>query len=513
MLHSYEVVRGSGFWVLGSRPRSMLRSYGVMLYGLCSMVCALHTPRLTSAAPASTIARTGERGVATVTITTYQEALDFLYRFFDPARRPAATLEAAARNVERMRALLAAAGDPQLCVPSVVVAGTKGKGSTCAMIERIARQAGYRTGLWSSPHLNSYRERIQIDRALISQQELVDLVRETQPVLEAFDTAHYGSPSVFDVGFVLALRHFAAQQVQLAVLEIGLGGRYDSVNAVTPLVSLITSISYDHMHVLGATLTEIADNKAGIIKTGVPVVSAPQHPEAAAVIERVAQELGVPLYVGVGEFRIQESEFSSGDEDGFSAAARRFPVALPSLSLRGAFQRENAALAACATQLLSERGFPTITRSAIATALGDVSWPGRLEAVGQAPLLVLDGAHNGDSARKLAAALRQEFQFERLILILGTSRDKTIHDIAAALVPGAAMTVLTRSTHPRAMDVDRLLAAVEPHRAGEIHLTGDVVAAITQARTLATPADLICVTGSLFVVGDARAALGLALSD
>jgi dihydrofolate synthase/folylpolyglutamate synthase len=453
--------------------------------------------------------------VATVAITTYQEALDYLYSFFDPARRPAATLQDAARNVERMQALLAAAGDPHLLVPAVVVAGTKGKGSTSAMIERIARQAGYRTGLWSSPHLNSYRERIQIDRAMVSQQALVALVRETHPLLQAFDTAYYGSPSVFDVGFVLALRHFAAQQVQLAVLEIGLGGRYDSVNAVTPLMAVITSISYDHMHVLGPTLSEIADNKAGIIKPGLPVISAPQDPEAAAVIERVAREQGAPLYIAVGEVRSQESPLRSAQsgEDGFSAVARRFPVTLPHLSLRGAFQRENAALAICAARLLAIRGFAAIDEPTTATALADVSWPGRLEVAGRAPLLVLDGAHNGDSARKLAAALRSEFQFERLILVLGTSRDKTIHDIAAALVPGADAVVLTRSMHLRAMDVDRLMAAVKLHLRGDLHLTGDVPTALAIAQSVATARDLICVSGSLFVVGDARAALGLAISD
>src|SRR5690242_8560639 len=189
----------------------------------------------------------------------YQQALDYLYSFLDSERKlPRTPLEF---NLPRTAALLAALGAPQHAFRSVVIAGTKGKGSTAVLLEAIARAAGLRTGLWTSPHLHSYRERIQVDRAMISQAELIRAVEEIQPAVAAFDQGRYGAPTVFELGFAIALRYFAARHVGLAILEVGLGGRYDSANVVVPLLSVITSISYDHMHILGDTLTQIAYEK------------------------------------------------------------------------------------------------------------------------------------------------------------------------------------------------------------------------------------------------------------
>lgn len=443
----------------------------------------------------------------------YQEALDYIYGFLDPHRRPAATPQAAEQNLERMRALLAAAGDPQRHFPSVVVAGTKGKGSTCALIESITRAASYRSGLWTSPHLNTYRERFQIDRRLISQADLVATLEQLRPLIDGFDTATYGRLIPFEIGFALALRYFAAAPVDLAVLEIGLGGRYDSVNVITPLVSVISSISYDHMHVLGATLAEIADNKAGIMKPGVPAITVPQQPAAAAVLLRVSRAVGAPLWLagphGIARCAADATTLHDADPATFSA----YPVAPEPQLLRGAFQHENARLALGAALLLRTRGL-SLPDAALASGLATATWPGRLEIVAQKPTIVLDGAHNGDSARKLVAALRAEFQFGRLILVLGTSRDKDIPAIVAALAPAADQLVLTRSRHPRALaDLDQMAAAVQPFAQAPPVLALDMPEALAAARRLASPDDLICVTGSLFVVGAAREALGLAESD
>lgn len=436
-------------------------------------------------------------------IRTYQEALDYIYRFIDPARRAAQNPTSAAHNLERMRRLLAAAGDPQQGLATVIVAGTKGKGSTAAMIEAIARAAGMRVGLFTSPHLNSYRERIQVDRELIGQDELVALTETIRPVLEAFDPTPFGQPSTFDIGLLLALRYFAARQVALAVMEIGVGGRFDSVNVLTPLVAVISSISKDHTAILGSSLREIAWNKAGVIKQEVPTVTVPQHPEAMSMIVAEAKAVNTNLFVAAADGLTLIH--------GLGPTFQSYPVA-PAPALRGEFQRENARLALGAALLLRMQGL-SIPDTAMAEGLATVSWPGRFEVIPGSPSLLIDGAHNGDSAQKLFAAIQAELSYDRLVLVLGVSRDKDIGAIAAALAPHAAAVVITRSRHIRAMDIDRIAAEVRAHSRAPMHIAPDLPTALTIARTLAAPHDLICVTGSLFIAAEARAALDLAVFD
>jgi dihydrofolate synthase / folylpolyglutamate synthase len=449
---------------------------------------------------------------------TYQEALDYLYSFLDTEKKLPST--PAEFNLPRTAALLQAVGDPQRAFPSVVVAGTKGKGSTAVMIEAIARAAGLRTGLWTSPHLHSYRERIQVNRRLISQAELVQAVEAIKPLIEAFDPQPFGKLSVFIIGFAIALRYFAAQAVDLAVLEVGLGGRYDSANVVAPLLSVITSISYDHMSILGDTLRQIAYEKAGILKPGVPAITVPQHPEALAEIARVAAEVRAPLWVA-SEIENEKLRIEKQDAK-FLILNSQFSIFDPferyhgptTTALQGVFQRENARLAVGAALLLRDAGLP-IEDDAIAAGLAGAQWPGRLELVPGEPPIVLDGAHNGDSARKLVQSLGEAFPGRRLVLVLGTSQDKDIARILAELAPAASALVLTRSSHPRAwIDLEELAARAEPllrDARTPLVIAPEVPAALEQARRLAGPGDLICVTGSLFVVAAAREALGLAV--
>lgn len=450
-------------------------------------------------------------------IQTYQDALDYLYSFINHDRKPARTPHEARHNLDRTRALLAAVGHPEHRLRTVVVAGTKGKGSTAAMLESIVRQAGYRTGLWISPHLNSYRERIQIDRSYITQEQLIAGVRRLQPIADTFDVATYGSPSTFELGFALALRHFADQQVDLALLEVGLGGRYDCANVVHPLVTLVASISYDHTNVLGATLSKIAYDKAGTFKPGIPAITVPQPQEAARMLAQVAHEVGTPLHLaaeprpeGLQCYETEPPPPAPNAPPPLPEIA--YPVE-PATNLRGAFQQENARLACGAAVLLRQNGL-LIPDDALRRGLATVHWPGRLELVQQSPLLVLDGAHNGHSAQRLAAALRAEFRYSRLFVILGVSRDKHIEAILAALLPHTHTLVLTHSRHPRAYtDLDKIAAMARgssPPFSGPILFTGDIPDALEEARALAAPDDLICVTGSLFVVGAARETLGVA---
>jgi dihydrofolate synthase/folylpolyglutamate synthase len=254
------------------------------------------------------------------------------------------------------------------------------------------------------------------------------------------------------------------------------------------------------MAILGPTLREIAGNKAGIIKPGVPAISAPQPPDAAVVLQGEARLVGADLYIA--------------DEGEIVGPSERLPYPVPPTPgrLHGGFQRENGRLAVGAAMLLRGRGLP-LDDQAIAEGLATAEWPGRFELVPGAPPLLIDGAHNGDSAHKLAIAIRAEISFDRLILVLGTSRDKDIEAIVSAIVPMAAAVVITRSTHPRAMDLDRVAAIAAPHLRGSLALVPEIGDALNHARALAGPNDLICVTGSLFVVAAAREALGLAVAD
>ena len=429
----------------------------------------------------------------------YQAALDYLYSFINFENRMPPSRDYARLNHDRMRWFLAELGDPQLSWPSVVVAGTKGKGSTAAMIEAILRASGRRTGFYSSPHLHSWRERVQVDRELIARADVARLMDRLKPLVERLP-AKLQRPTTFELATALAFVHFREAGVEVAVLEVGLGGRYDTVNVVTPLVSAITPISYDHMAVLGATLPEIASAKAGILKPGVPAVIAPQHPEARAVIVAEAGT-ATPLW--------QADPDSLRPLANLMEAPRAYPLELKEamLGLRGAHQVENARTACGAVMLLESRGL-SVEPAAYARGLAGVRWPGRFEVVEGTPTVVIDGAMNGASAARLRESL-DHLHYRRLVLVLGTSQDKDMRAIAEQLVPGASAVVVTRSRHPRSADQETLAAAIEPLLRGALFITEDVPPAIDKARELAGADGLVCVAGSLFVAAAAREALGL----
>ncbi|HMO59802.1 MAG TPA: cyanophycin synthetase, partial [Roseiflexaceae bacterium] len=388
--------------------------------------------------------------------------------------------------------------------------------STAVMLEAITRAGGMRVGLWTSPHLHSYRERIQVDRVLISQADLARLTATLPEPIAAVTAATGGAPVTFAIGFALALCYFAEQQVDLAVLEVGLGGMYDSAAVIEPLLSVITAISYDHMEILGPTLAAIAEQKAGIMWPGRPTITAPQEPEALAALVAHAGAVGTPLYQIIDP---QTDRPPAAEE--ISAGLQRIdPQQAYHGSLRcgleGTFQRENSLLAIGAVQLLRAGGMP-LDDQAIAHGLAMAHWPGRFEIVPGTPIVVIDGAHNGDSLRRLAGALRDAFPGRRIMLVFGTSRDKDLVRMLPQIVPLAAAIVLTASRHPRALaDLAHLEALVRDQLAGKpLLLTSipDPAAALAYAHTLAQPDDVICVTGSLFVAAAAREALGLAVPD
>ncbi len=430
----------------------------------------------------------------------YQAALEYILSFTDYERSPAALYSPANFDLRRMEELLERLGNPHLRARAVHVAGTKGKGSTAAMIASALGAAGYRTGLYTSPHLHTFRERINIAGKDIAEREFYTLAKRLKPEVEAVNLGHaYGQLTTFEILTAMALTYFGEAKVDFQVLEAGLGGKLDATNVVPAEVAVITSISLDHAEILGDSLDKIAGEKAGIIKPGSVVVISPQQEEAEMMIAEVCGEKRARL-VAVG--RDVTWQKIAADISGQSLRVRglldSYDLAIP---LLGEHQLENAATAVAALEALASCGV-TIPAESIVGGLAEVRWPGRLEILSHEPLFLVDGAHNADSARRLKEAIKQYFDFQRLVLIIGVSSDKDIAGIAGELAPLSTVAIATRSRHPRALAPSLLLEELLKHGA-YTELTESVAAATRRALALAEPRDLICATGSLFIAAEA----------
>ena len=425
-------------------------------------------------------------------------------------------------RLDRMRQLLQRLGNPQDALRIVHIAGTKGKGSTAAMVAGILGAAGYRTGLYSSPHLDRVEERIAIDGEHCSPDELTRHVARIQPVVAAMDelpTAdprESNRPTYFEVVTALAMLCFAERNVDAAVLEVGLGGRLDSTNVCQPLVSVITSISYDHTLQLGTTLTEIAGEKAGIIKPGVPLVRGVQVDEPRAVVRRVAGQHGCRL-VELGrdfDFRYRpprgldiavdygHMDFLYRDE----AVAGEFSDL--ELSLPGAHQAANAAVSVAVVGELRRLGWK-IPEAAVRRGLRQVRWPARVEVLSRAPTVVLDSAHNVASIQALVGVLRESFSPAPRLLVFATTRDKDVPGMLQVLLGAFDDVIFTRyGQNPRAVDPRQLAAiAAETAAAARVHLAVDPASAWQRTQTIAGRKHIICITGSFFIAAEMRAAI------
>ncbi len=404
-------------------------------------------------------------------------------------------------GLQNVAAVLAACGDPQRRFPSVHVAGTNGKGSVCAMLASILKADGRRVGLYTSPHLADVRERIRIGGRPISEADFDRLLGRIRKTIDRLFAAGRleAHPTYFEVLTILAFLHFAERKVDIAVLEVGMGGRFDATNIVTPLVSVITSISIDHREYLGPTLAAIAFEKAGIIKPGVPVVIGVEGGTAAAVIGRRARELGAPR---VAVFGRDGALFAARTPGGFrfryDSCGETF---IFRLKLRGGHQGENAAVAVAAARTLGCLGRP-LDRRVILAGLAAAEWPGRLEAVGRRPLVLLDGAHNEDGARALAAYVR-DFVRGPLILVFAMLKDKAVGRAAGFLFPRPEMIVLTTIPSPRAASPEEILKIAVRFRS-KIRIVPDLRAAIALARTQAGPKGTVLIAGSLYLVGEVK---------
>jgi len=426
----------------------------------------------------------------------YQEALEYLLRFADYERLPRSGIVWDLRRIER---LLERLGNPQDAARSVHIAGTKGKGSTSAMIASVLKQAGYRVGLYTSPHLLSFTERIQVDGKPIAEEDWARLTERLRPEVEAENRiGDLGELTTFEILTAMAFTHFRQVKADYQVLEVGLGGRLDATNVVRPQVCVITSISFDHMDVLGDTLAKIAGEKAGIIKAGAAVVSAPQFPEALEVIERVCRDKSVKL-VKVGKDVTWEKDSFNAEGQSFRVKGLKgeYDLWIP---LLGEHQIENAANAVAALELLADTG-AKIPAEDIAYGLAKVHWPGRLQVLGKEPWVVVDGAHNAYSMQRLGEALRQYFKYDKLTLILGFGGDKDIAGMVAEAVKMTGDIILVSSRHPRSVKAEVLAEEFSKHG-----VTPRVAESVTKAVELALegakPSDLICAAGSIFVIAE-----------
>lgn len=423
----------------------------------------------------------------------YPAALDFLLSRTDYERWPGFAY-ASRFDLRRMEDLLQRLDNPHLSARSVHIAGSKGKGSTAAMIAAGLRAAGYKTGLYTSPHLITLRERINVDGKPIPRRELADVVAKLRPLVEAMDhELLYGELTTFELLTAAAFTHFQRKAAAFQVLETGLGGRLDATNLVNTEVCVITSISLDHQEVLGNTIAEIATEKAGIIKPGSIVVSSPQAKEAATVIRETCRRIGAPLVSVGSDVTWQEiSSNLSGQSLTVKGVRSSYHVTVP---LLGIHQLQNAATAVATLETLN------VPRESIEVGLANTCWPGRLQILKRRPMIVVDGAHSGDSARMLREALAQYFHFDRLIFIIGASADKDIAAIAAELAPLADSVIATRSRHPRASD-PKVVADEFAQQRIEAEVAEDVALAVSKAQGSAGRNDLICATGSLFLVAE-----------
>jgi dihydrofolate synthase/folylpolyglutamate synthase len=404
-------------------------------------------------------------------------------------------------------------GHPHKGLQMAHVAGTKGKGSTATILARILTEHGLRTGLYTSPHLVDLRERFVIDGGLAPKEAVVSLVNRLSPYLERErERDRQDSPTFFEILTALGFAHFREEAVDAAVIEVGLGGRLDSTNVITPLVSVITTVDFDHTDKLGNTLTQIAGEKAGIIKPGVPVVSSPQHAEAMAVIEAKAREMNAPLTVlSEGErlhgVRVQTGAAERGVRFSLAGLRRRYEDFF--LPMLGEHQAVNAGAAILAAEILEEKGLVRLDAEAVRRAVASTRVPGRIEVVSETPLTVIDTAHNPVSARALRKALGEYFSYEKLVLLIAMVRDKDIEGFLRVLAPLAGAVVTTQIENPRALDAESLRQAVERIGfAGKLEAHPDPPSALKRAQALTGPRDLLCITGSFYLAGKVKELTG-----
>jgi dihydrofolate synthase / folylpolyglutamate synthase len=439
---------------------------------------------------------------------TYESALKFLFSQTDYEQMLRVRYNRDTFSLDRMRNLMKALGDPQKEIRTVHIAGTKGKGSTCTMLAGMLQACGHKVGLYTSPHIMDVRERIQVNGEMISQAALTRLICRVEPLIE---TMIADKPTFFEIFTAMAFCHYLDEQVDVAVIETGLGGRLDSTNVLEPAVCGLTSISKDHMHQLGSTLSKIAAEKGGILKANIPAVSVPQVPEAKRVLKRIARDTKTTLM-----FTGEDIEFSYRVESSRTAGCHtRICLTTPRsrfehlpVPLLGEHQALNCGLALALLDELKNQGMRIDDKAAM-QGLAGVYLPGRMEMISQDPRILVDGAHNAASMHALMRAIGQHIPYDSMVMIFGCAADKDIPGMMAEIASGADKVIFTQATNnPRASKA-RELADLYEEATGRVgQVTGCFGDALSVARSAVSREDLICVCGSFCLVGEAKAILG-----
>jgi dihydrofolate synthase/folylpolyglutamate synthase len=433
----------------------------------------------------------------------YESAVAYLLSL---GRELAAPTQAAAAkfDLENITVLAERLGRPDRAYPSVHIAGTNGKGSTAAFLESILRATGLRTGLNTSPHLERINERIRINGEEISDESFAQTLTRIRDLIEQLlaEGKLRAHPTYFECVTALAFEAFARAGVEFAIFETGLGGRLDATNIITPVATIITRIDFDHENFLGHSLTEIATEKAGILKPGVPAIITAQQPQAREVLLARAKEITVPVIDISTEYRLDRESTHQGcfHAQVTEIATGRSVLLAPRLP--GRFQLQNALNAMAAARLLQSRGY-VISDEAIARGIATAEWPGRIEKMNTLPEIYLDGAHNPGAARELAKFIQENFAGRKIVMLFGALRDKAVDEVAGLLFPLAAEVIFTEARTTRAISA-RQLAEIAGHHAAHFSVIPSAEQALDAALAEAAPDAAIFITGSLYLVGQLR---------
>ena len=445
---------------------------------------------------------------------TVKNGIKYLNKFTDYEKTTGYSYNAAYFNLARMRYLLFKLGNPHLKIPSIHITGTKGKGSVANMLSSMLTESGLKTGLYTSPHILTFRERIRINGRMISLKEISKLTDKLKSAVDdLLKYTKYGTPTYFEVYTVLAFLYFYMKKTDVMVLEVGMGGRLDATNVVFPLVSIITPISLDHTKELGNTIKKIAKEKAGIIKRNSIIISAPQQKSVAGLIKKISKEKN-SKYIQINKdlrFKIKNSNINGTQFDYYGIKHKLKDI---KLNIIGQHQVQNAAIAISALETVaSALGIERKLSKAVKAGLAKVKMTGRIEVIGKNPAILLDVAHNVASAKVLVGAIRKYFRYKKLILVLGMSSNKDIKGVSKELSKIADLAILTKSSNYRSAGVKEMLKKSNFKRT---ICRNTVSNSIEYAKKIAGKEDLICITGSFYMIHDALkyiADSGLRIAD
>ncbi|WP_245683851.1 bifunctional folylpolyglutamate synthase/dihydrofolate synthase [Vulcanibacillus modesticaldus] len=428
-------------------------------------------------------------------VKTKDEAIEWIHNLKTLGIKP---------GLSRMEWMLERLGNPERRVKFLHIAGTNGKGSTASFISNVLRKSGYKVGMFTSPYLIEFTNRIQINGEDISEEHLVEMLNRVIPLVKELEVSELGSPTEFEVVTTIAILYFASVAYpDIVVWETGLGGRFDSTNVVYPIVSVITNVGFDHMDLLGDDIKQIAMEKAGIIKPGVPVVSGVENEEARSVIKDIAKSKKASLYQLNEQFFIKTHKMNHlGSKFDFTGPF----LTMPNLEIKmvGPHQIKNAAVALMALEILRQYYAFIIEEEAVYSGLKHTFWAGRFEIISEKPTVIIDGAHNPEGALSLGETVSL-FEYNRLIMVTGVLKDKAIEDLFKNFIPIADQLIITKPDNPRALDlkdIKKVISTIVPTK--EVILNPDWRDAVKQALQMADQEDLVVITGSLYLISDVR---------